>query len=120
MLAGLAASFLPKIASVLLPALGVGAAQELAATAVKKIVGNGQQSPSSGNGLYIKKGGCICKIETDGKGIYLDSAIKGSGLKHYRNGFYLRNENGVQKIEGSGFFDSIPIIGPILHSLFNI
>ena len=111
MLAGLAASFLPKLASIILPALGVGAAQELAATAVKKIVGNG---------LYLKKGGCICKIEHDGHGIYLDPNISGSGLKSYGDGFYLRDDSGVRKIVGNGLLDNIPIIGPLLHSLFGI
>ena len=119
MLAGLAASFLPKLASVILPALGVGAAQELAATAVKKIVGNGQ-SPPFHNGLYLKKGGCICKIEHDGHGIYLDPNISGSGLKSYGDGFYLRDDSGVRKIVGNGLLDNIPIIGPLLHSLFGI
>ena len=27
-----------------------------------------------GSGLYLKKGGCVCQIETDEKGLYLEPA----------------------------------------------
>jgi len=54
MLAGLAGSVLPMIAKTVLPALGVGALRGLASTGVSKVLGNG---------LYLKKGGCVCSIE---------------------------------------------------------
>ena len=51
-------SLLAGLASKVLPALGIGALTGLASTGVQKLVGNG---------LYIKKGGCVCEVETDGK-----------------------------------------------------
>ena len=45
-----------------LHALGVGALSLLASTGVQKLIGNG---------LYLKKGGSVCLIETDEKGLYL-------------------------------------------------
>ena len=59
LLAGLAARALPMIAKTVLPALGVGALRGLASTGVQKAMGNG---------LYLKKGGCVCQVETDGYG----------------------------------------------------
>ena len=49
--------------------IGVGALSGLASTGVQKLIGNG---------LYLKKGGSLCQIETDGKGLYLGptSAVK--------------------------------------------
>ena len=42
--------------------LGVGALSGLASTGVQKLIGNG---------LYLKKGGCVRQIETDESGLYL-------------------------------------------------
>ena len=50
LLAGLASQALPFLTGTVLPALGVGALSGLASTGVQKLVGNG---------LYIKKGGCV-------------------------------------------------------------
>jgi len=58
LLPGLASRAIPLIAKTVLPALGVGALSSLASTGVQKLVGDG---------LYIKKGGCVCEVETDGK-----------------------------------------------------
>ena len=58
MLAGL----IPFQTGTVLPALGVGALSGLASTSVQKLIGNG---------LYLKKGGRVCRIETDGSGLYL-------------------------------------------------
>jgi len=52
---GLASQALPFLTGTVLPALGVGALSGLASTGVQKLVGNG---------LYIKKGGCVCEVET--------------------------------------------------------
>ena len=55
----------------MLPDLGVGILSELASTGVQKLIGNG---------LYLKKGGSLCQIETDGKGLYLGPA-RGKGFE---------------------------------------
>ena len=62
LLAGLAARALPMITRTVLPALGVGALSGLASSGVQKAMGSG---------LYLKKGGCVSKVETDGHGLYL-------------------------------------------------
>ena len=63
LLAGLAVRALPMLAKTVLPALGVGALSGLASSGVQKAMGSG---------LYLKKGGCVCQVETDGHGIYLE------------------------------------------------
>ena len=59
---------LPFLTGTVLPALGVGALSGLANTGVQKLVGNG---------LCIKKCGCVCKVETDGRGLYLELSQRG-------------------------------------------
>ena len=49
-------------AGTVLPALGVGALSGLASTEVRELIGNG---------LHLKKGSGVCRIETDGEGLYL-------------------------------------------------
>ena len=116
MLAGLAASAIPVLAKtvlpalgVVLPALGVGALSGLASSGVQKALGSG---------LYLKKGGCVCQIETDGKGHYLGPAT-GSGLESVGDGLYLMKEGSLY--DGKGLllgpnspFGSIPILGALL------
>ena len=55
MLAGL----IPFLTGTIWPAIGV--LSGLANTGVQKLIGNG---------LCLKKGGCVCQIETDGSGLY--------------------------------------------------
>ena len=62
LLAGLSTRALPMIAKTVLPALGVGALSGLASSGVLKAMGSG---------LYLRKGGCVCQVETDGSGLYL-------------------------------------------------
>ena len=62
LLAGLAARALPMLPKTVLPALGVGALSGLASTGVQKAMGSG---------LYLKEGGGVCQIETDGHGLCL-------------------------------------------------
>jgi hypothetical protein len=57
-LAKLASSILPVLTGTVLPALATGALSGLRSTGVSKLMGSG---------LYLKKGGCVCQIETDGK-----------------------------------------------------
>ena len=56
------AGLIPFLTGTVLPALGVEALSGLASSGVQKLFGNG---------LYLKNGGCVCRTETDGKGLYL-------------------------------------------------
>ena len=76
LLAGLAARALPMLAKTVLPALGVGALSGLASTGVQKAMGSG---------LYLKKGGLVSQVETDGHGLYF-KPYKGKGLNSYGDG----------------------------------
>ena len=63
------AGLIPFLTGTVLPALGFGELSGLASTGVQKLIGNG---------LYLKKGGRLCQIETNGRGLYLGptSAVK--------------------------------------------
>ena len=93
-----------------LPALGVGASSGLASTGVQKVIGNG---------LYLKKGGRVCQIETDGEGLYLGPA-RGKGFETVGNGLYLMKElvlyDGRGLILGPFHFRSIK---KYLHSWYD-
>ena len=109
LLAGLATKALPMIAKTVLPALGVGALSGLASSGVQKAMGNG---------LYLKKGGLISQVETDGEGLYL-KPYKGKGLIGYGDGLYLKQGGKIH--DGKGLllgpnspFANIPILGAIL------
>ena len=108
MLASLAARALPMLAKTVLPALGVGALTGLASSGVQKVMGQG---------LYLKKGGCICQVETDGKGLYL-GPVSGSGFDSVGDGLYLKN--GGQLYDGKSLLSSIPVVGPFLESIASI
>ena len=109
LLAGLAARALPMLAKTVLPALGVGALSGLASTGVQKAMGSG---------LYLKKGGLVCHVETDGHGLYL-KPYEGKGLESYGDGLYLKQ--GGELYDGKGLllgpnspFANIPLLGLIL------
>ena len=109
LLAGLATRALPMLAKTVLPALGVGALSGLASSGVQKAMGNG---------LYLKKGGLVSQVETDGEGLYL-KPYKGKGLQSYGDGLYLKQ--GGKLYDGKGLllgpnspFANIPILGAIL------
>ena len=111
--------FLPLImgaARLLLPSvaktLGLGALGGLEQGAVSKILGNR---------FYLKKPGSVCKIETDGKGLYLTPQPL-DDFDQYGYGLYLVHDLKVQ--EGSGLifgknspFSKIPLIGPLLGAI---
>ena len=59
------AGLIPFLTGTVLPALGVVASSGLASTDVQKLIGNG---------LYLKKGSDVCRIKTDGEGLYLGSS----------------------------------------------
>ena len=109
MLAGVGRMVAPAvmgIAKKAVPALATGALSGLASTAVSKLFGDG---------LYLKKGGMIAQVETDGQGLYL-RPYKGKGLGSRGNGLYLKQ--GKRITDGSGILTSIPIIGDILKTIF--
>ena len=109
LLAGLAARALPMIAKTVLPTLGVGALSGLASTGVQIAMGSG---------LYLKKGGLVNRVKTDGHGLYL-SPYKGKGLKSYGDGLYLKQGGSIY--DGKGLllgpnspFANILMLGAIL------
>ena len=116
MLASLAARALPMLAKTVLPALGVGALTGLASSGVQKVMGTGT-TRKSGQGLYLKKGGCVCQVETDGKGLYL-GPVSGSGFAAVGDGLYLKK--GGKLYEGKSLLSSIPIVGPFLESIASL
>ena len=97
------------VAKTILPALGVGAFFGLVSLGLQKAMGLG---------LYLKKGGCVCQVETDGSGLYI-KPYKGRGLQSYGDGLYLKR--GGKLYDGQGLllgpnspFANIPILGVIL------
>ena len=56
------AGLIPFLTGIVLPTVGVEALSGLASTEVQKLIRNG---------LYLKKGSGVCRIETDGEGLYL-------------------------------------------------
>ena len=70
LLASLASQAVSFLTGTVLPASGVGALSGLASTGVQKIMGNG---------LFLKKGGGVCEIDTDGKRLLLEP-VKGNVL----------------------------------------
>ena len=108
-LAGVGRAVAPAVmglAKKAIPALATGTLSGLASTGVSKIFGNG---------LYLKKGGMIAQVETDGQGVYL-RPYRGKGLSSHGNGLYLKRGNNIY--DGSGILTSIPIIGDILKTIF--
>ena len=101
-----AAPALLGVAKKALPHLATGALSGLASTGVSKLFGNG---------LYLKRGGMVAQLETDGEGLYL-RPYKGKGLASRGNGLYLKQ--GKRITDGSGILTSIPIIGNILKTIF--
>ena len=116
-LAGIARAALPAIAGVAgkaLPAvgkaLGVGALGGLASNLVNKILGNG---------IYLKKPSVLCKIETDGKGLYLTPQPATDFFDQHGYGLYLVDDSGITQV-GSGIFDfvrKIPILGQVVDAI---
>ena len=100
---------LPFLIGTVLPALGVGTFSGLASTGGQKLIGIG---------LYLKKGSDVCRIESDGKGLYL-GPLNGDGFQTVGNGLYLMKQCGLY--DGRGLilgpnspFKNIPILGMIL------
>ena len=109
-LAGAARVALPAVGK----ALGIGALSGLASSGVSKIMGNG---------LYLKKPNSVCKVETDGKGLYLTPQPTNDFFDQHGYGLYLVDETGAEQV-GSGIlfgknspFSKIPLIGPLLGAI---
>ena len=68
--------------------------------------------------MYLKKGGSVCQIETDGEGLYL-GPTSGKGFEIVDNGLYLMKQSGLYDGRGqilgpNSSFKNIPILGMIL------
>ena len=103
------AGLIPFLTGTVLPALGVGAVSGLASTGVQKLIGNG---------LYLKKGSGVCRIETHEEGLHLGPA-SGKGFETVGNGLYLMKQGGLYDDRGlilspNSPFKNIPILGMIL------
>ena len=103
------AGLIPLLAGTVLPDLAVGALSGLASTGIQKLIGNW---------LYLNKGSGVCRIETDGDGMYLGPA-SGKGFETVGNDLYLMKQGGLY--DGRGLilgpnspFKNIPILGMIL------
>ena len=107
------AGLIPFLTGTVLPALGVGALSGLACTGVQKLIEDG---------LYLKKESGVCRIETDGEGLYLGPA-SGKGFETVRNGIYLMKQGGLYDgrrltLGLKSSFKNIPILGMILWYYF--
>ena len=109
-IAGVARAALPAIGK----ALGVGALSGLASSGVSKILGNG---------VYLKKPNSVCKLETDGKGLYLTPQPSNDFFDQHGYGLYIVDDSGVSQV-GSGIlfgknspFSKIPLIGPLIGAI---
>ena len=78
------AGLIPFLTGTVLPALGVGAL-----SSVQK---------QFRNGLNLKKGGRVCQINTDEKGLYLGSTSS-KGFETVWNGLYLMKQGGLHTVE---------------------
>ena len=71
-----------------------------------------------GNWSYLKKGSGVCRIETDGEGLYL-GLTRGKGFEFVGNGLFLMKQGGLYDGRGlilgpNSSFKNIPILGMIL------
>ena len=113
LLAGLAAKALPFLAKTVLPTLATGVLSGVGSALAQKAT-----NKAMGNGLLLKKGRNITRVETDGQGLYL-KPYKGSALSKMGDGLYLKQ--GGQVFAGSGLLlgpnsplKHIPVLGWLL------
>jgi len=93
-LAGLTAKALPFLAKTVLPTLATRAMSGVGSALTQKAT-----NKTMGNGLYLKKGSNIARVETDSRGLYL-KPFKDSGLGMVGDGMYLKQ--GGQVFSGHG------------------
>jgi len=96
LLAGLAAKALPFLAKTVLPTLATGALSGVGSPLAQKAT-----NKAMGNGLHLKKGSNIARVEMDGQGLYL-KPFKRSGLGMVGDGLYLKQ--GVKFLTAMVFF----------------
>ena len=77
----------------------------MSSTGVQKLIGNG---------MYLKKGGSVCRIETDGEGLYL-GPTSGKGFETVGNDLYMMKQGGLYDGRGlilgpNSSFKNIPIL----------
>jgi len=108
--AGLAAKALPFLAKTVFPTLATGALSGVGSALAQKAT-----NKAMGNGLYLKKGSNIARVETDGQGLHL-KPFKGSWLGMVGDGMYLKQ--GGQVVSGHGLLlgpnsplKHIPVLG---------
>ena len=101
MLAGLAAKASAFLAKTVLPTLETGALSGVGSALAQKAT-----NKAMGNGLYLKKGSNIARVETDAWGLYL-KPFKCSRLNKAGDGLHLKH--GGQIISGEGL-----LLGQIL------
>jgi len=109
-LTSLAAKVLPFLAKTVLPTLATGALSGVGLALAQKVT-----NKVMGNGLYLKKGSNIARVETNGQGLYL-KPHQGSGLGMVGDGLYLKQ--GGHVISGHGLrlgpdspLQDIPVLG---------
>ena len=95
-LAGLAPNALPFLAKTVLPTLATGALSGVGSAFAQKATNKAMV-----NGLYLKNGSNIARVETDGQGLYL-KPYKGPGLGMVGDGLYLNR--GVKFLAAMAFF----------------
>ena len=100
---------IPFLTGTVLPALEIEALSGLASTEVQKLIGNG---------LYLKKGSGVCRIDTHGEGLYL-GPTSGKEFETVGNGLYFMKQ--CELYDGRGLildpnspFKNISILGIIL------
>ena len=77
-----------------------------------------------GSSLYLKKGGYVSQVETDGSGLYL-KPYKGKGLQSYCDGLYLKQGGKLYDGKGLFFGPNSPFVktyfgGYLVKMLYNI
>ena len=92
------AGLIPFLTGTVLPAFAVGALSGLASTCVQKLIGNG---------LYLKKGGSVCQMETDGERLYL-GPTSDKGFETVGSGLYLMKQGGLYDGRGLIFGSNSP------------
>ena len=91
------AGLIPFLTATALPALRVGVLSGLASAGVQKLIGNG---------LYLKKGSGVCRIDTDGEGLFI-CQTSGKGFETVGNGLYLMKQGGLY--DGRGLIKALTV-----------
>ena len=102
-LAGVLGPLIAKTAATAAPAIATGALSGLAGAAAKRIV----DRKKKGEGLYLKKGGCVCEIITEGDGLYLK---KGGGLSAVGDGLYLKSGGKLFNVDIKEAIKKLPLL----------